>query len=167
MRIISLQSGSRNALIVRASIDDRNMLLGWLKRLNVAVVDTFYLEQLSGLESDFVRNFSFSDEFFRLANGSLAKIASQLDLEFSQIFPRDDVAAVLSTIGLQKFSALGVAIRSGEGADFRCSEIGLDGKKECVTITADDDEDAKIRCAFVAGDRGWLGGQASRGRCED
>jgi hypothetical protein len=61
---------------------------------------------------------------------------------------------------------IGVEALSGSGESFKCKEVGMGEKRGCITILAKDNEEALVRCAFLAGEKGWFGSAVERGRCE-
>ena len=53
------------------------------------------------------------------------------------------------------------------GKSYRCDELSLDGPKaHCADLVANDREEAIVKCALLANQRGWLGGVASPGTCK-
>jgi hypothetical protein len=56
---------------------------------------------------------------------------------------------------------------TSQGCGFRCKEFTARGPGPgCLNLSAKDDHDALVKCALLAGQSGWFGGDASPGSCQ-
>jgi hypothetical protein len=52
------------------------------------------------------------------------------------------------------------------GKHFACRQITYNGTGSgCVDVIAEDENDARLKCALIANDRNWFGGVPSPGAC--